>query len=239
MIGKNNMIKNKNLISGISQRLDGNMKFHEDENDEKVFENRKKFLESNGISVENLVSCKLVHGKKIAIVGRGDCGSIIADTDGLITSEKDVCISVTVADFLPIYFFDKEKEIIGILHAGYKGVVDRAVVDMVNKMKEEFNSLPSDILVYIGPHIKDCHFCIGDDQKYLYSDFKDFVTSRENGTFVDLCGIVEKDLLELEIPKNNIEISSKCTYCDEELFSYRRDRPEKVNAQIAFICMKK
>lgn len=238
--GKNYQVKfkKKNLFFGISKASDGNMKFHEDDNDKNISANRKIFLKKQEISLEQLVSCRLAQSANVAVVNQKDGGKIIDKVDGLITKDKNLCLSVTVADCLPIYFFDQKKEVIGVFHAGYKGILKNGIKSMINKMSKNFHSSPSDILVYIGPYIKGCHFEITGDLINRFSRFKEFVIEKEDRIFVDLGGIVKKELVKLGLKSNNIEISQECTHCKREYFSFRRDKPEKVDAQIAYIFIK-
>ncbi len=231
-------INRKKLTLGFSRAIDGNMKFHEDENDSIASDNREKFFKKVGLPCKNLVSCKLVHGKKIAIVDKKDKGKIFSGYDGLITKDKNLILSITAADCLPIYFFGKNKKVIGMLHAGYKGVLKNAASAMVKSMIKNFSSNPKDIFVYIGPHIKKCHFEIGRERIEEFKNFSRFIIKRRNKKFVDLAGIVEAQLKDDGIKDKNIKINPECTYCEKKYFSFRRDKPEKVQAQIAYIYLK-
>lgn len=223
---------------GFSTKLDGDMKIHGDSTLDLVSSNnRKKYCDKIGVNLKNSISAKLVHSNTIHEVTFGDAGKVIEGVDGLVTDEKNLILTITAADCLPIYFFDFQKEVIGIVHAGWRGVLSDIVTEMIKKMVKNYNSNSGDIIVYVGPHIQKCHFEVGE----VLDDYKkyDAVVERDGKFFVNLSKIVKQQLLKNEISENNIEISQECTYClSDKYFSYRRDKPEIVEAMMAYIELK-
>ena len=58
-------------------------------------------------------------------------------------------------------------------------------------------------------------------------------------SFINLSGVIRAQLLELNILDKNIIISRECTYClTHKYFSYRRDKPEEVEAMLAYISLR-
>lgn len=227
--------KFKNLLYGLSDKNDGQMRL----NDGVAIENRKKFFDKAGIKIEDVVSARLAHGNQIKTIDYNDKGKIIDNIDGLITNKRNLFLTITVADCLPIYFFDFQKEIIGIAHAGWKGILLNISGEMINKMKEIYKSDFKDIAVYIGPHIQKCHFEAKDDLIKKFDEYRDFIIKRNNLAFIDLVGIAKMQFEQAGIKSENITISNKCTYCEnQKYFSFRRDKPEKVEAMAAYIGMK-
>ena len=81
-----------------------------------------------------------------------------------------------------------------------------------------------------------CHFEIGKDDVSRYETYKSRVIERDGSVFVDLAGIMRDQLLELGLFPKNIEDGGACTYCDEdEYFSYRRDKPQSIEAMVGYI----
>lgn len=102
------------------------------------------------------------------------------------------------------------------------------------------NSQPSNVLAGIGPGISQCHFEVGEE---VLEKFKEFMSEkmirRDGKTFLDLKKIVQLQLLNLGLKKENIEINPDCTYClPDKYFSYRRDRPKVLETMIAIIGMR-
>ena len=223
----------KNITFGLSQELDGQMILRLGGSI-----NRKKFFTKIGIDIRSVVSADLVHGKKIKVVSSLDKSREVSNTDGLITNEKDVCLTVTVSDCLPIFFFEPKQGIIGLAHAGWRGVLANIAKEMIDKIISEYSVEASSIQVYIGPHIKDCHFEIQNDILEKFSLYPEAIIRRGERVFINLSHIIISQLNSLGLRNDNIEIDSDCTYCSNKYFSFRRDKTSDVVAQIAYIIQK-
>jgi len=225
----------KNIQWSLSQKSDGamNLRVPAEEN---CLKNRKAYFSKIGIDINSVVSAGLVHGTNIRVVNENDKGKLIPETDGLITNRRSVFLTVTVGDCAPIYFFDGKKRIIGLAHAGWRGVVKNISKSLVSKMITDFKTNPKDIYVYIGPHLKKCHFEIKED---IVSQFRKDDILKENGIMrVDLFLIIKRQLLSLGVMSKNINSSDDCTFCGvEKYFSYRRDKPDKAQSMVAYIGM--
>ena len=206
---------------------------------QKNLENRQRYFAKLGISLDNLVSTELIHGNNVEVVDRSNKGQIIADSDGLVTDQKNLFLCITAGDCVPIYFYDHKKEIIGIVHAGWRGVVKNIAGSLIEKMTNEYQAKPEDIVVYIGPHLKKCHFEVKQDVKDQFEDYPNFIIVDNNRIMIDLLGIIKKQLTEAGVNESNINTSDLCTYCEEDrYFSYRRDKPSNVEGMIAYIGMR-
>jgi len=199
--------------------------------------NRAKFFKRLKLDSSDMVACDLVHGIKIKTVTKKDAGKIIIATDGLVTKEKNLILTVTAADCLPLYFFDQKQQVIGIAHAGWRGVWQNLAGEMVLKMKKQFHCLPENFNVYIGPHIKKCHFDINPELSAQFEKYKKFLFNNSKSIKIDLSGIVRQQLIEAGIKKANIKVSPDCTYCHKKYFSNRRDKPKVVEAMMGYIIL--
>lgn len=213
--------------------MDGSMRI--DGGFEKIgLENRKRLFERYKINNLRNIKIKQCHGINVVVLDRY-IEDKIECADGIITSEKEVILSVTVGDCLPVYFYDPAKEIIGIAHAGWKGVIDNISKNMISKMIESFGSNPQDIVVNIGPHIRDCHFEVKSDLVDIFKKYKEQIIKKDEKFYINLGKVVERQLVESGVKFQNIIFSEKCTHCDKSLFSFRRDKPKDVEVMLAFI----
>lgn len=222
------------LHTSLSQKLDGSMKLELANLGSKIVENRKKYFLQNNINPKDVVSAEIVHGKEIKVVKNEDKWKIISWVDWLITNEANLYLSVTFADCVPIYFYDDIKKVIWIAHAGWRWITSDITKSMIESFLNNFGSNTSDIKAYIWPHIQKCHFEIKDD---IIANFPDKFVSRQDWTLkVDLLWIIQDKLENLWIKKQNISSSDECTYCEsDQYFSYRRDKPQKVEVMIGVI----
>jgi len=156
----------------------------------------------------------LVHGNTAKIVSGQEAGKIVEKTDGLITADKNLFLTITVADCLPIFIYDPEKEIIGLVHGGWKNLAKNILASVVEKMAENFGSLAKDILVGVGPGISQCHFEVKKDLLEEFKSYlKDTLLNKEGRLFLDLKKIAKIQLINLGVKEKNIETSPECTFC--------------------------
>lgn len=201
---------------------------------EKAMEgNRKRFFESRGISGDIFLP-SLVHGNEVKIINRENCGRRLTG-DGFLTNCRNLFLTVTVADCFPLYFYDPVRRVIGLAHAGWRGVGKNIVRNMVQAFANSFGSRPADIRLGIGPGIRQCHFVICRDKLSNLPPreievlngllaHKSFIEERRRELAIDLEGIIAYQARKEGI--RQIEASAVCTYCAENAyFSYRRDGP--------------
>ena len=53
------------------------------------------------------------------------------DIDGLITNERGITLGAFFADCIPLYFYDKRKNAIGLAHSGWKGTCNKMGAVMI------------------------------------------------------------------------------------------------------------
>lgn len=227
----------QDIIWGISEKKDGRMKILE-ETDTEARDNRGRFFMSRGLAPAGIVSAGLAHSNAVAVV-KDTAVSLITETDGLVTDQAGLILSLTVADCAPIYFCDPARRAVGLAHAGWKGVAGNIASEVVAKMQAAFASRPEDILVWVGPHIRKCHFEVQADVASQFADFGDSIDSREGKLRVDLSAIIRTQLLEAGVRPEHVSFSPECTFCeDTKYFSYRRDKPARLEAMVAYIGLK-
>lgn len=229
----------KKIIFGISEKKDGPMKLaNRDANIAEI--NRQKFFIKEGIDNDKVISAALANGLAVKIVAAGDQGKMIPGVDALVFKGEDIVLAITVADCLPIYFYNPVSEIIALAHAGWRGVIGNIVYRTISEADKIFINQPEDWQVYIGPHIMACHFEVQEDVVKMFSIYPEFIIEQEGKKFINLKGIVRKQLLEIGILESNINISEQCTFCEErKYFSYRRDKPQEVEAMVAYLGIRK
>ncbi len=226
------MKENNNIKFGISKKRDGQMILREDG---EGLKNRIKHFSNIGIDIDAVVSANIVHNNNVEVVFTENAGEIIKKTDGLVTNVKNLFLTITISDCVPIFIYDENKKVVGIAHAGWKSIVKNIVTNLVQKLKNQYNSDTKDLKVYIGSHIKKCHFEIKEDVLNKFREYPEFIIKKDNKIFVDLEKIIEKQFIYSGLNIDNIKIDPSCTYCNKEYFSFRRDKPQKPVSQIAYI----
>lgn len=222
-------------ISAImSERKDGSMKLFRDS--ELNLENRAKFFEKIGIDKNKVIAAEIIHCANVAIIDDAS-PEIVLGADSLVTKEKNIFISVTVADCIPVFFYETEHGIIALAHCGWRGIVDGIIENTLEKI-QELGGKAENLKIALGPGINKCHFEIKEDVLEKFSGYPEFVSKRDGKIFIDLKGIIMGQLAGFGINLENIENNNYCTMESNKYFSFRRDKPKITEAMVAVIGIK-
>lgn len=174
----------------------------------------------------NIVGMRQTHSDHVKSVTEKDKGILLANTDGILTDEKNVFLFGGFADCVPLLFYDPKTELIGIAHSGWKGTLSGIAEKMVVQMIEH-GANAKDILVGIGPSIRDCCYMVEQDRSDMFTKTfiqpkETYITKRDEKTFLSLQNLIVAQLQTVGVPLKHIENSGICTYDSQQFFSYRR-----------------
>lgn len=194
------------------------------------------------IEEDKIFQANQTHSTNIAIIKEDDNNSNYKfnNVDGLITNVKGTALLIKVADCQGIFLYDPVNKVIGNIHSGWKGTVDKIIIKAVDKMVSEFGTNKENIVVCINPCIKECHFEIEDNVLNEYKDkigdlINDYlvVGDIKNGKqkyYLNLMNLNKKLLINHGLKECNIYLSSNCTVCkSDKYYSYRKDKTAKRN----------
>lgn len=216
------------LRLAFSSRCFGNMSLSwGDEN--KVLENRSGFIQELGLSEAHFITFWLTHSSNVAVVGSSDIGQPIFDPDitysnfdGAVTSKKGVFFLMCSADCLPIIYFDPKQEVVGIAHAGWKGLMGRIHLNVLKIMTDQFRSDLGNIRIGFGPSIGSC--CNLQKVPLVQENlpqWRNYLKPKNN----DLCRVFLNEFcrdsfIDYGIDRENIEEANFCTVDNyKEFFS--------------------
>ncbi len=218
----------------MSEKQDGSMKLFKGSSVN--LDNRDRFFKSVGIDSDQVMGAGMANGINVKIVSASS-PKIIYETDGLVMNNKNIFLSITIADCIPIYFYEPENRILGITHCGWRGIVDGITKNTLNKIFE-LGGKAENLAVAIGPGICKDHFEIKEDVLDKFGDYPEFIIRSDNKILVDLKGIIKKQLGDFQIKSEKIEDNPECTFEGDRYFSFRRDKPEAIESMIAVIGIK-
>ena len=189
-----------------------------------VQENRTLFCEYFGIDSKNLIYPSQTHTSNVDVAQVGK--NSYPDTDGLILSNKKQAVFLNFADCTPLIFYDGK--IAAVSHAGWRGTAGMIGIKTVEKMVSEFDSDIKNIKCAIGPAISFCCYNVGEEVlSQLVATVKNsagLYEIRNGEIYVDLKNINKRQLVELGLEEENIDVCPYCTVCNNDLFfSYRKE----------------
>lgn len=227
-----NLLEFPHVVQGISTKVFGSMK----KTDDKQIDRDALMTFASSIGIQDEIGCmQQIHSGNVSIITRKDVKRV-SDTDGLVTNKKNTPLAVLTADCLPIMLYDPKKEIIAIAHAGYRGLLERIIENIISAFISEFTSDPKDIIVGIGPSIETKCYEVGKEviEKFekSFPTFKEMYIKEDGKVYLDLRSAAQQCLLKAGILEEHIEIMDICTKCDERFYSYRGGDGDKRFASV-------
>jgi YfiH family protein len=191
-----------------------------------VVENRKRIFEVFDKPVESIYDVWQIHSNIVQFTDQPrKPGSKHEQADAIFTNSKNVSLFMQFADCVPILILDTDKDIIGIVHAGWQGTVKRIVQNSITYLIDNFACDPNDIQAGIGPSIGPDHYEVGRNvilevKEKLNEIQSDVLISRNGSTYFNLWKANEILLHQVGVKK--IEVAAICTACHlNEWYSYR------------------
>ncbi len=180
---------------------------------------RKQFCKKHSINHNKIVFANQIHGTMVKKVSSFDCGTFIKNCDGLITNDKSIYLCIFTADCMPVFLASRDYSVVAMVHAGWRGLAGGIIESATIRFLEDFGISTRDIFAYIGPHIGQCCYQVGNELKKAFdrpSDEEYFSLSKE----------AQSQMKKLGIKK--VYINSHCTCHEYEMFySYRREPTDK------------
>lgn len=149
------------------------------------------------------------HGPRTA---RVDTACTTLGVDGLVTHTQGLALATRGADCQIFVAYDPRNSCGGVLHVGWKGLLNGAIAGFMQEIEGVWGSDPRELLIGAGPSL--CLTC---------SEFTD--PTREltgidhrffQGRLADLRSIADDQWLRAGVRRTNIERHADCTRCHRE-----------------------
>lgn len=207
-------------------------------------------LEERGFSHKDLpIFVNQVHGNEVLIIDNQSKippRDPLKNFDAIITNLKNLPIAVFTADCAPIFLFDEENEVVGVVHAGWQGAFKDVMSNAIDEMVKIGAKLIN-IKSIIGPMIRQESYEVDENfyEKFLNknpANKKFFIpSSNDNHYLFDLPSYVRNKLKNAGI--RDIKDDGIDTYRNSEEFcSYRKNThlgikdDENRNVSVIQIC---
>ena len=193
-----------------------------------------------GIKKGKLILMHQTHSSKVVEIKKNNYKKKII-ADAMITKMKGLALGVVTSDCVPIILYDIKNEIVGCIHAGWKG----AFLDIIKNTISKIKKISSDNKIYacVGP-------CIGKKSYEVDNNFyKMFVAKSKNNKIYFSNKNKAKKLFNLrkfvtnKLVKANIKVDQvyRDTFVEKSnFFSYRRScklKQKDYGRCISSICM--
>ena len=122
-----------------------------------VGENRRRLLDALGVPHATMVTARQVHGATVVPVSGVTAGQRVV-ADGLVTRDRNLVLTVGVADCVPVTLTSREA--VGVLHVGWRGLVAGIVDAGVTALHRIGGRSPTAV---VGPSVGPCCYPVGED----------------------------------------------------------------------------
>ncbi|MBQ7202172.1 polyphenol oxidase family protein [Candidatus Saccharibacteria bacterium] len=165
---------------GISTRADGDMRFFDDGDEQRIIDNQGRLGELVGLPKARVARIRTVYDGRDSYneyfeVTEEDLQNYCIDqpekdikvSDGLATKCSNLGILLPLADCLGAVFYDEEQKIIGLLHAGRHNIEQNGPENYVKFLEEHFGSDVSKLKVYFSPCARNYPIFTADNRKLI------------------------------------------------------------------------
>ena len=146
--------------------------------------------------------------------------------DAAFTTQPGCVLAIMTADCAPVVIADTHGRVLGVAHAGWRGLVAGVLDSTLAALRARLPSAAG-WRAWVGPCIGQAGFEVGDEVRLAFTGADPaaaafFVTGVRPGKWqADLAGLVCHRLAALGV--QNVEVSGLCTFGRADLFhSYRR-----------------
>ncbi|MCL2024522.1 MAG: polyphenol oxidase family protein [Coriobacteriia bacterium] len=126
-----------------------------------VAQNRERICRVLGLNenaIWTLNTANQIHGAHVAVAVDGAYEHPM--TDALITAHTDTPLLLCFADCVPIILVDRTRDALAVVHAGWRGTLEKIAARTIIALTETYGCDPADLIAYIGPYIGLQHFTV-------------------------------------------------------------------------------
>ncbi len=237
------LLKFPKLFHSFSEKSDGNMDFRFDPK-EKVTRNRVGFLSNLSKHLNDCAVLNVEHSNKIItatkdLMGRGAMSVDDAiKGDSLMSNEEGLLLFLLIADCLPVIIHDPVKEIVALVHVGWRGADLEMVKKVIKSLNNKFKSKSKDLIVGFGPAARKESYVKENPEILKKLKWQKYLEKKGNNLFgVDFVGLCKKQLIDSGVLERNIFDCGIDTIVNKHFFSHYRDREKESEDEGRFACI--
>ncbi|MGD9347195.1 MAG: peptidoglycan editing factor PgeF [Candidatus Aminicenantes bacterium] len=160
--------------------------------------------------------------------------------DAIVTDRSRILLIIKTADCLPVFIVDRKIRIVAAVHCGWRGTLKRIIAKTIRAMEMNYGSDSLSLYFAFGPCIDEACYEVGEDvrEKFRNEGLEKGIFDRhplkEKKYVLNLRRANRAQILAQGVPEKNIFSIDRCTRCDSDFFSYRRDG-DRAGRMINFI----
>lgn len=146
--------------------------------------------------------------------------------DALYTQLPNYVLVIKTADCIPIFFWDKNNPLCGVVHSGWKGTKEKITNIVLDKLLTKISNIS--LSMYIGPCIRKQNYEIGEDVAFFFKEkYPESLANRGDKYLFGNDLVLKKDI---ECYKYSLEDSNICNFENSYFYSHRKkDKGRNLN----------
>ena len=164
-----------------------------------------------------------VHGTRVADADAARAADTEPEADASVARRPGTVCAVLVADCMPVLLADEAATVVGVAHAGWRGLCGGVLEATVGAM----GVAPERLIAWLGPAIGPRVYEVGDEVRDAFlardqTSAQAFGAAREGHWLLDLYAVARQRLAAKGVAR--VHGGGLCTFSDpRRFFSYRRD----------------
>lgn len=183
------------------------------------------YLDSLKVVDRFIVETNQVHGNTVHYLMWPKKGPRL-EGDAFISDRPGMVCFVRTADCVPILVADCARRAVAAVHAGWRGTAADVAGETIRAMGRSFGTKPADCVAAIGPRICGGCYEVGGEVIAALESLALCDGWRVGGRNVDLGKANAELLVRAGLDPASVETLPRCTSCDRDFVSWRRDRTE-------------
>ena len=168
-----------------------------------------------------------VHGTRVLTLTGSESPLALHDADAVMTTVPGQVCAIMTADCLPVLVADRQGQVVGAAHAGWRGLAAGVLEALVQGMTTLGHVQAQDLMVWLGPAIGPTAFEVGDDVRDTFLiqspvHASSFQAHTAGKWLADLPALARQKLAALGV--SAVTGSGYCTYTSADFYSYRRNK---------------
>jgi purine-nucleoside/S-methyl-5'-thioadenosine phosphorylase / adenosine deaminase len=165
-----------------------------------------------------------VHGIRVADADAVRAAGTEPEADAAVARRPDTVCAVLVADCMPVLLTDEAATVVGVAHAGWRGLCGGVLEATVSAMGVE----PGRLMAWLGPAIGPQAYEVGDEVREAFlardrASARAFRAARPGHWMLDLYAVARQRLAASGVA--HVHGGGLCTFSDPvRFYSHRRDR---------------
>ena len=176
-----------------------------------------------------------VHGITVVNADGTQAAGVEPEADAAIARGRGRVCAILIADCMPVLLASESGEVIGLAHAGWRGLA----AGVIEATLQAMDVAPRRVKAWLGPAIGPQVYEVGDEvhTAFLERDGASqsaFSPARQGHWLLDLYAVARQRLARTGVAQ--VFGGTFCTYSDRErFFSFRRDRTRERSVALAWI----